>query len=192
MPFNKIHFILLFICLLAGCHNDQREQQLVHREQALIDKEKKFAMKEADYYALLKMRDSLLTKKDKDSVVIQQWPEKVAGLWNARSVCRESNCSEYIIGDQRANVWEFISDSTGLHTRVFDKDNKLVRVYNARFDSTSINLQFLSDSLASKNINLAIDLSAVSPELIKGTQTIKADQSCTAKFSIELTRSTNR
>jgi hypothetical protein len=190
MPFDKIFFILLSFSLLAGCRNDQREQQLIQREQALTDKEKKFTMKEADYYALLKMRDSLLTKKD--TVIVQQWPQEVSGLWNARSICRESNCSEYIIGDQRTNVWEFISDSTGLHTRVFDKNNKLVRVYDARFDSTSINLQFLSDSLASKKMNLAIDLSTVSSELIKGTQTIKTDQSCTAKFSIELTRSTNR
>ena len=191
MTVFKTYFILFVFCiLLTGCHNDQKDRQLAQREQAIAEKEKEFAMKEADYFSLIRMRDSLLTKKD--TVIIQRWPETIAGLWNAKSVCRESNCSEYVIGDQRANLWEFISDSTGLLTRVMDKNNNLVRIYNARYDSTGINLQFMSDSSAAKKITLNIDLSAISPELMKGTQSTNVDQSCTAKFVVELTRSTNR
>lgn len=182
---------MLFFCVfLTSCGSDKKEEQLARREQVVAEREKEFAIKEADYNSLLRMRDSLLTKKD--TVIIQQWPEAVAGLWNARSVCRESNCGDYVIGDQRTNVWEFISDSTGLLTRVTDKNNNLLRMYNARYDSTGINLQFVSDSSAGKKISLNIDLSTVSPELLKGIQTIRADQSCTAKFSVELTRSINR
>ena len=191
MLIHKLQFVILFFCvLLAGCHDDQKEQQLAQREQAVAEKEKEFAMKEADYYSLIRMRDSLLTKKD--TVIIQHWPETIAGLWNAKSICRESNCSEYVIGDQRANLWEFVSDSTGLLTRIMDKNNNLLRIYNARFDSTGINLQFMSDSSATKKLTLNIDLSTVSAELMKGTQSTKVDQSCTAKFAVELTRSTNR
>ena len=191
MLIHKLRFVILFFCvLLGGCHDDQKEQQLAQREQAVAEREKEFAMKEADYYSLIRMRDSLLTKKD--TVIIQRWPETIAGLWNAKSVCRESNCSEYVIGDQRANLWEFVSDSTGLLTRVMDKNNNLLRIYNARFDSTGINLQFMSDSSATKKLTLNIDLSTVSAELMKGTQSTKVDQSCTAKFAVELTRSTNR
>lgn len=191
MPTNKANFIILFFCIfLSGCHDDQKEQQLAQREKALAEKEKEFAMKEADYYSLIRMRDSLATKKD--TIIIQRWPETIAGLWNAKSVCRESNCSEYVIGDQRANLWEFISDSTGLLTRVMDKNNNLVRIYNARLDSTGINLQYLSDSSANKKINLHVNLSAISTELMKGMQSTNVDQSCTAKFALELTRSSNR
>jgi len=190
MSLLKTYFILLCCTMLTGCRNDQKEQQLAQREQVIAEKEKEFAMKEADYNSLIRMRDSLLTKKD--TVIIQQWPQEIAGIWNARSVCRESNCSEYVIGDQRANMWEFVSDSTGLLTRVTDKNNNLVRIYNARFDSTSINLQFVSDSSASKKVNLSIDLSPVTAELLKGIQTINVGQSCTAKFFVELTRSTKR
>ena len=191
MTTYKSLFIILFISFfLSGCHDDQKEQQLAQREQALAAKEKDFAMKEADYYSLIRMRDSLSTKKD--TVIIQRWPETIAGLWNAKSVCRESNCSEYVIGDQRANLWEFISDSTGLLTRVMDKNNNLVRIYNARLDSTGINLQYMSDSSSIKKINLRVNLSAISTELMKGTQSTNVDQSCTAKFALELTRSSNR
>ena len=191
MTTYKSLFIILFISFfLSGCHDDQKEQQLAQREQALAAKEKDFAMKEADYYSLIRMRDSLSTKKD--TVIIQRWPETIAGLWNAKSVCRESNCSEYVIGDQRANLWEFISDSTGLLTRVMDKNNNLVRIYNARLDSTGINLQYMSDSSSTKKINLHVNLSAISTELMKGTQSTNVDQSCTAKFALELTRSSNR
>ena len=188
----KATLITLFFCtMLLCCRNDQREQQLVQREKAVAEKEKEFAIREADYFSLVKLRDSLLTQK-KDTVNIQRWPDTIAGLWNAKSVCRESNCSSYVIGDQRANVWEFISDSTGLLTRVMDKNNNLVRLYNARLDSTGINLQFKSDSAASKTLFLNVDLSIVSADLIKGTQTTSVDQACTAKFVVELTRSTNR
>lgn len=191
MSLCKTILVLLFFCtVLPACRDDQKEQQLAQREKAVAEKEKEFAMKEADYFSLIRMRDSLFTKKD--TVIIQRWPAAIAGLWNAKSVCRESNCSDYVIGDQRANVWEFLSDSTGLMTRVMDKNNNLVRVYNARLDSTAINLKFVSDSAASKKITLNIDLSAVSAELIKGTQTTIGDLACTAKFAVELTRSTNR
>lgn len=188
--YRNVLLILSFVIYLS-CKKGQKEQQLAQREQVVAEKEKEFAMKEADYYSLIRMRDSLLTQK-KDTVIFQRWPETIAGIWNAKSVCRESNCNEYVIGDQRTNLWEFISDSTGLLTRVLDKNNNLVRIYNARYDSTAISLQFRSDSSATKKITLNIDLSPVSGDLIKGVQSTTVDQSCNAKFVIELTRSTNR
>jgi septal ring factor EnvC (AmiA/AmiB activator) len=188
----QTRFLCSLLCciLLAACHNDQRERQLAQREQAIIKKESDFALKEADYKSLLKMRDSLRTKKD--TVVIQSWPETIAGVWNSKAVCRESNCSEYVIGDQRANFWEFISDSTGLFTRVLDANNKLVRVYTAQLDSSGIKLHFLSDSSAARKLDIHFDLSQINQELLKGTQAINIDQACNAKFSVELTRATAR
>ena len=191
MSLPKFFLFIFFSCILFwGCQNDQREQQLAQREQEITKKEQEFALKQADYNALLKMRDSLLTKKD--TLIIQQWPANIAGLWSGKSVCRESNCSEYVIGDQRANQWEFISDSTGLYTRVIDKNNKVIRIYNARFDSTGINLQFASDSSAGKKLNLTVDINPLTAEVLKGIQTININQSCTSKFFVELTRSTQR
>ena len=189
-PFKTPLVIVLTCLLLCGCHNKQREQQLAQREQTVIEKEKEFALKEADYKSLVRMRDSLLTKRD--TVIIQQWPEEIAGLWSSRSVCRESNCSDYVIGDQRSNMWEFVSDSTGLFTRVLDNNNQLVRVYAARLDSAGIKLHYATDSSASKQMDLNIDLNQVSPALLKGVQTIRVDQSCNAKFLVELTRINKR
>ncbi|KAA0993345.1 hypothetical protein [Dyadobacter aurulentus] len=191
MFFPKIYFFtILGGVLLTGCKDTQREEQLAAREQAVIRMEAEFAMKEADYRSLVSMRDSLLTRKD--TVIIQAWPDAMAGIWNSKSVCRESTCTEYVIGDQRSNFWEFVSDSTGLFTRVVDGNNKVVRVYTAELDSTGIRLYFKSDSAASKRTDIRIDLSQVNADFFKGTQATNIDQACNAKFSVELTRTTKR
>ncbi|SEI56009.1 hypothetical protein SAMN05216327_102456 [Dyadobacter sp. SG02] len=182
--------LLLFLGLFWGCQDKERAHELDVREQGILAREKEFAIKEADYQSLLRMRDSLLTKRD-TAVAIRRWPEDIAGLWSSKSICRESNCSDYVIGDQRSNTWEFVSDSTGLYTRVIN-NNKVVRVFSAKFDSTSIQLHYASDSSASKNLELNVELSRDSRNLIKGMQTTGIDKSCTAKFSIELNRLTNR
>jgi hypothetical protein len=187
MTFFKYSLFLAILCaFLSACRDNQKEQELVIREQQLLDKEKQFAMKEADYQSLVKMRDSLLAVVD-TSGTIQSWPAEIAGLWNGKSVCRESNCNEYVIGDQRSNFWEFVSDSTGLYTRILN-NNQVVRVYHAQFDSTHIQLYFQSDSSSAKNLDLRVELDRGNPSLIKGMQTIGIDKSCSAKFSIELTR----
>lgn len=191
MQSHKTRLLLLFSCLLAwGCRSNEKEQQLAQREQALLQKEQEFALKEADYKALVRMRDSLLTQRT-DTIILQTWPEELAGMWTSKSVCRESNCSEYVIGDQRSNTWEFVSDSTGLFTRVFN-NNKLVRVYSASFDSTSVRLRYRSDSSAAKMSEMAVELTRTPGDLVKGMQTIIIGNACTAKFSVELTRLTTR
>ncbi|SDG18251.1 hypothetical protein SAMN04487996_11611 [Dyadobacter soli] len=183
--------ILVFLSVFWGCQDKEKARALDLREQQILAREKGFAVKEADYQSLLRMRDSLLTTPD-TTVIIQRWPDDIAGLWSSKSVCRESNCSEYVIGDQRSNTWEFVSDSTGLYTRVIN-NNQVVRVFAARYDSTRIQLHYMSDSSASKNIELTVELGRDNNKnLIKGMQTTGIDKSCTAKFSIELTRLTNR
>ncbi len=178
------------LILIWGCQDKEKAHELDLREQGILAREKEFSVKEADYQSLLRMRDSLLTNRD-TAFVTQRWPDAIAGLWSGKSVCRESNCSEYVIGDQRSNTWEFVSDSTGLYTRVIS-NNKVVRVFSAKFDSTSIQLHYASDSSAGKNIELTVDLDRDNKNLIKGIQTTGIDRSCTAKFSIELNRLTNR
>lgn len=183
-------FIGLAFFTLLGCQGNQKQQELEEREQKIRQKEIEFALKEADYQSLLRMRDSLATEKD--TLVIQQWPDDIAGVWSGRSLCKESNCSEYVIGDQRSNTWEFISDSTGLYTRVTNNNSEVIRVYTAHFDSTLIHLKFASDTSSAKSMDLSVELSRASASLMKGMQSIGIDKSCTAKFSVELTRSLNR
>jgi hypothetical protein len=181
---------LIILCLCWGCQDRQKEHDLELREQKILERENEFAVKEADYQSLIRMRDSLLIKSD-TSMLIRHWPDDIAGLWSSRSVCRESGCSEYVIGDQRSNTWEFISDSTGLYTRVIN-NSQVVRVFAAKLDSTRILLHYRSDTSATRNLDLTVELNRDNPNLIKGVQTAVVDKSCTAKFSIELTRLTNR
>lgn len=191
MALKKYLLTSLAGCLLLwSCDDKRRQQELDLREQRILQKEKDFELKEADYQSLLKMRDSLLSRKD--TAIVQSWPADIAGLWSGKSLCRESNCPEYVIGDQRSNNWEFISDSTGLYTRVTNNNNQVLRVYAASFDSTRILLHFVSDSSAAKKMEFSIELGRSGQNLIKGMQTIGIDKSCMAKFAVELTRTLNR
>ncbi|WP_427874447.1 hypothetical protein [Flavobacterium sp. MMS24-S5] len=69
---------LLFIlgCIFISCES-KKEQELLKREKALIVREEEFEKKEADYKALLSMRDSIFALKDTvsiDNLLITEWP----------------------------------------------------------------------------------------------------------------------
>ncbi|WP_229204285.1 hypothetical protein [Dyadobacter alkalitolerans] len=173
-------------CLLQlGCQDRHRTQQLNLREQQIFQKEKDFSLKQASYQRLLEMQHDLLAKKER---AIQQWPQEIEGIWRGKSVCKESNCPEYVIGDKRSYIWEFISDSTGLYTLVSNHSNQVIRVYNAHFDSTGIRLFYESDALATRLIELNVDISRVDQNLMTGMQTIRFDNACKAKLSLNLSR----
>jgi hypothetical protein len=179
--------------LISACNDNEHEKELEKREQILLQKENEFALKQADYDALLKMRDSLLAKKDTttDSVVYKAWPAEIAGQWNSKVICTASNCSDYIVGDQRSDVWDFISDSSQMITKITG-NKKLVRVYLGSYDGSQVKLNFSTDSTSPKHVIMNVLLNDIQPDRMKGTRTINIDSSCTAEFSIELNRAENK
>jgi len=186
--FKNLLNLLFITLLLTACNDRKREQELDKREQALAVKEVEFAARAADYQSLLKMRDSLFSKKD--TVQAQRWTEGIAGFWNGKTICRESDCSDYVVGDQRSATWEFAGDSSSIFTKIINQD-KLVRVYSASVDSTEIMLHFATDSTAERKVDINVNLSAISSNLIRGTQTISVNNKCTARFSVELVKASN-
>ncbi len=182
---KKYTFLLVLILIITiSCDNTQKNDKLAEREAELQKKEKLFAEKESEYQALLKMRDSIFMKKD--SVKIVLWPNEVSGAWSGKVICTESNCSDYAVGDQRVDKWEFDSDSLQLSTKIINNNN-LVRTYLGKVENSEVKLSYKSDSTAKKNVEMNILLNEISPEVIKGSRTINVDN-CTAKFSVELTR----
>ncbi|PXW16600.1 MULTISPECIES: hypothetical protein [Chryseobacterium] len=184
---NTFFLLLAASFLLVSCNYKEKEKNLTDREKQLLEKEKVFAKKESEYQSLLKMRDSIFSKKD--SVVIAAvWPTEISGPWNGKVICTESNCSEYAVGDQRTDIWEFDNDSTQPITKIINNNN-LVRLYTGKFENNEIRLSFKTDSTAKKNVEMSVLLNDISDNKIKGTRTITSD-GCTAKFSVELVRST--
>lgn len=183
--------VLLSGLLLAACSNKEREQQLETREQALLEKEKAFALKETEYTALLQLRDSLIAAQKADTAVnetvVVSWPPTLAGTWNSSLVCTESNCSDYIIGDRRTDTWELSTDSTQLVAKV-TSNNKLVRVYRATYADNIIKLHFKTDSASAKQVDMNVLLDDIGSNKIRGSRTVSVDNKCLAKFSVELTR----
>lgn len=184
-------FFLLSFFITACKDNNKdkkREEQLNRWEQNLREREQQLSLKEADYKSLLLIRDSLLARKD--SVVARVWPASVNGKWKSTILCKESNCDNYVIGDQRSETWEFNADSAGMFTNVLN-NTKLVRVYSGRFDANKILLRF-TDSTLRKKVDMQVVLDQIDQNIIKGTEVVFGENNCTAKFSVELTRAAKK
>jgi len=185
----KKNLLLLFLtCLFISCEN-KKELELQNREKALILREEQLADKEADYQSLLLFRDSITSLKDSvndTAESLKEWPKNIQGIWNSKMLCRESNCSNYVIGDQRNESWQFVSDSTGIYTNVLN-NKKLTRVFTAKYIENKILLEFNSDSISKNKTKINVVLDDIKDNVIKGTQTIIGQNSCTARFSVELT-----
>lgn len=185
---KKILLILFLTCFFISCEN-KKETELQKREEALTLREEKIAEMESEYQSLLSLRDSINTLKDtiKDSSsLIKEWPKNLQGIWNSKMLCRESNCNQYVIGDQRNETWQFLSDSTGIYTNVLN-NKKLIRVFKAKYMDDKITLEFKSDSISKNNVKINVVLDDIKENVIKGTQTIMGQDNCTARFSVELT-----
>ncbi|MEN2489366.1 hypothetical protein AAYQ05_16315 [Flavobacterium sp. B11] len=191
MTINRL-FLILFVLVLSSCSN-KKEKELIMRENALLEREKQFQDKEADYDKLLKMRDSLLSvSKVKDTLPqIKEWPENLKVAWNSKMICRESNCSNYVIGDQRSEVWEFVSDSTGMFTNVLS-NNEIKRVFAGQYLESKIVLDSAKEASSKNKIKVSVVLDDIKKNIIKGTQTITGQDNCIAKFSVELTPSAKK
>ena len=101
-------------------------------------------------------------------------------------LCRESNCNQYVIGDQRNETWQFLSDSTGIYTNVLN-NKKHIRIFKAKYVEDKIQLEFNSDSISKNKTKINVILDDINENVIKGIQTITGQDNCTARFSVELT-----
>lgn len=186
MTKKSLFIFLLPIIIFQGCSDKEKNQELIDRENSLLEKEKLFAQKEADYQSLIKIRDSIFNKKDTIQI-FKKWPDEVFGSWTGKVICTESSCSDYVIGDQRIDTWEFDNDSTQMISKIVN-NNKLVRIYSGSYENQEVKLNYKTDSTASKNVEMSIIINEISPTKMKGIRSITVDNKCTAKFSVELTR----
>lgn len=178
---------LVFSVALFSCGDNQKEKMLEQREAALKERERAFGKKEADYQLLLQWRDSVMQQRT-DTTVVHRWPQELLGQWNSRIVCKASNCSDYVIGDTRNDIWEFTQDSTRLYVNVRDR-KRLVRVYRARYENQQIQLFYATDSTAKKQVEMHVVLDEISANRLRGKRTVSLDGNCSATFEVTLTKS---
>lgn len=185
--------ILLVLFIIAASCKDTNKTELEKRENDLLLREQQFADKEKEYEQLLNMRDSLLNStKTNDTVAVAiTWPDSLKINWNSKMVCKESNCSNYVIGDQRNETWQFVSDSAGACANVIN-NNKLIRVFKAGYKKDAITLTFTADSTVKSKARIHVVLDDIKKDIIKGTQVITGQNNCEAKFSVELTPATKK
>lgn len=180
---------MIFLCVFITACNSGDGADIKTREARLAQQEQELAHKEAEYKALLHMRDSLQAAKSKPftaDTIVQRWPDSIAKQWNSRLVCRSSNCNNYVIGDQRNEQWQFVADSAGLFVRATSR-NRTIQVFKGTLLDNQIILNREPDSVGDHMARIQIKLDILGARIIKGTQIIRAKADCEANFSVELT-----
>lgn len=185
----SVFLLVSFTLLTYSCYDKERELRLDQRERALQVREDSLALKENEYMELLKMRDSLVAVRDSiNSLPVQPWPDSIAGKWSSKLICTESNCNDYVIGDQRTYTWMFESDSLKNFIKVLNNKDELLREYIAGNTHPDIHLLFKTDSTISKSVTMDVQLNKIQKDKMRGIHLIRINDNCTAKFSVELTR----
>ena len=188
MKYRFLIFFALSLFVFNSCDFNKKNAELTEREQKLSQKEKKFALKENEYQNLIKMRDSLYSKKDSVEYVIL--PPNILGKWNGKIICTESNCPENKIGDIRNDTWEFSENGSVVSAKVTNKAGN-IRIYNGTYNGSEIRLKFKSDSAAAKKTEINIVLNDIQDTKIKGTRELIGDNNCVSSFSVDLDKSKN-
>jgi hypothetical protein len=188
----RFYLIYLVIVLLVSCGQDSGKQTLADREKALEKREQNMALMEKEYRTLLKMRDSLRASEsaalERDTTSTHEpWPDSVLGEWNSRMVCRASRCANYVVGDQRHEVWRFYSDSIGSYVQVVNNDEH-IRIFKGQQKGNEITLNILTDTNMTKSmLTRRVQLDNISPSVMKGTLVLTGKNNCETVFSVELT-----
>lgn len=179
-------FTLATILTLCSCNNQQKEQEYNLRVARLAEKEQQFSEKEAEYQILLQLRDSLENNQPQKKEFLL-WPENIAGRWNTKSKCINSNCSDYAVGDVRTDLWDFVSMNGRLVVNNYSNQT-LVRTYQAEMNEKTIDLRFITDSTSKKFVEMTISLDQFSENKIAGTRKVTVNHNCEANFTVELAR----
>lgn len=189
---GRFYTIFLVMILLISCGQEGRNQALAERERTLEQREERIALIEEEYRMLLKMRDSLraseLTQMDGDSIsTYEPWPDSIVGEWNSRMVCRASRCANYVVGDQRHEVWRFYADSVGSYVQVVNNDEH-IRIFKGQHSDNEITLNILADTNVSRSsVIRRAKLDDIKAGVMRGTLVLTGKNNCETVFSVELT-----
>jgi len=88
---RQLSVFLIFACMFISCES-KKEVELQNREKAVTLREEEFEKKEADYKALVLMRDSLSAIKDtvkNNPDLIKEWPKSIKGFRNLNLIRQE-------------------------------------------------------------------------------------------------------
>ncbi len=177
--------LYLFVFISCGEGLKKKQQEVHEREIALLEKEKNFALKEAEYHKLLQMKDSLISQKD--SIAVKRLPVDITGKWNGKMICTDSNCTDYVVGDVRVDEWEITQDKGVLIAKNVNKTG-VVRVYNGSYDGTRIHFTSQSEPEAPNLRIFKIELGTITANRLAGSREIQVDNTCSSIFSVELLR----
>lgn len=179
MKFSLL-FFFNFLLIFTSCTDPNKDEDLKKRELTLINKEQEFAAKQKDYEELKMMRDSLQSLSD--TTLVAKVPEKILGRWNGKMICTESNCSDYVIGDLRNDIWEFKTDSVKITNKSGGE-----RWYSLQVIGSELRINSDIEPLNNNKTEIILQLPTENSDRMKGNREI-VRENCTSKFSVDLER----
>lgn len=180
--------LLLTLFFLNSCDYRKKNTELSEREKKLAEREKEFSKKENEYNSLIRLRDSLHSKKDSTATVVL--PQNIIGKWSGKIICSESTCPENMIGDIRTDTWEFSENSSVISAKVTDKTGN-IRVYTGTYNGSEMHLTNKNDSAAVKKPEITIILNDIQDGKIKGSREMTSENNCVSRFSVDLEKAKN-
>lgn len=184
--------ILPFICIillsiLHSCTDSAKEKSLEKREQDLLTKQKEFDLKKQDYQQLIIMRDSIKNNAvDAEIELLTFLPESILGNWNGKMVCKESNCPDNVIGDQRNDRWEFTANSLKIINNSGGE-----RIFIPVITDSEIKFTSEESTTVSQKTEIVFNLNDFKNNRLKGSREILGKNDCIAKFTVDLERTKN-
>ncbi len=186
MKYHFLTFFILSFLLIHSCNDKEKDSALQLREEKLIEKEREFALKEANYLNLLKMRDSL--KNNQIPITPNKIPEHILGKWVGKMICTESNCPENMIGDQRSDIWEFLENEQTVSAKITSKSGA-TRIYSVIYTGSELKLNFKSDSSSARKTENNIVLKEIQDNRMKGTRETRGENNCVSRFAVDMEKS---
>lgn len=191
-------WLLYLSFLITGCQHDNREGDINARELELKQLEKKLFTLQKDLF----LKEQQLIKREiiidsinnngkiKDSLI----PEIIdttathsylTGLWNVETVCTQSTCENFAVGDTKREVWDIQTQGNYVIAEVLSS-NQSGRRFTGYADKNAIDLgEAIHHSDSTLNAKISIRLKIRADDNIEGEREL-VRENCRVLYSMKM------
>ena len=171
------------LAILTGC-TDGEQSSLERRKAELDQRERNLQAREAE---LARREAGLQPPPPPATDSLRMVSEGLAGNWEARMTCTETDCAGSAVGDTKTEEWRISYEPPALVARAW-ANGQLVRVYSGFFTGNTVELvERHADSSGQPAARMVARLSIVDSTRMDGQREI-ARENCKTIYSLQLNR----
>ncbi|MEJ7767472.1 MAG: hypothetical protein WKF89_06655 [Chitinophagaceae bacterium] len=170
---------------LKAAELNQKEQELLAREQLVEQKERELARREQIFdSASNKLQDSASNNGIIDSSL--ELRPNIPGLYNVTMKCTQTNCTGSAVGDTKNEQWNITYEQNFVIIRAMS-DKKLVRIYKGNYLVGGIELEAQPDSLTALPVGkIIVRLQETKDNQLDGVREITRQDDCRVIYDLDL------